>query len=81
MPVSIELLKCMTDAHAINALRADFDPLVNTPLEAFLIDRMEALADEANDPDYASLIETLEGYDLELADVLPRLTSLIQQTA
>jgi len=45
MALSIELLKTMDGPHAINALRADFDPLVNTPLEAFLIDWIDQLDD------------------------------------
>lgn len=65
MPASIETLKMMTTDHAINALRADFDPLTGTELEAFLIDRLEALADVMN----PELDKAMDDYDITPAEV------------
>jgi hypothetical protein len=67
MALSIELLKAMEPGHAINALRADFDPLVNSPLEAFLIDWIESLVDDGID--YAPLIAAADNAGYEPKDI------------
>lgn len=78
MALSIELLNAMDDQHAINALRADFDPIVNTPLEAFLIDWIESLVDETADSEPIS--DVLADHDLEAKDVKALAEALIENT-
>ena len=65
MALSIELLKAMNDQHAVNALRADFDPIVNTPLESFLLDWVEALVDEVD----SDLSIEAENHGLDAEDI------------
>lgn len=76
--MDIELLKIMDPGHAINSLRADFDPLVNTPLEAFLIDWIESLVD-TEDSD-APLIEAAAEHDLEPEGITKLGDALIEDT-
>jgi hypothetical protein len=78
MALSIELLKQMEGPHAINALRADFDPLVNTPLEAFLIDWLEELVDD--DAGSRAFIEVAENHDIEAKDFEALADALIEDT-
>jgi hypothetical protein len=67
MATSIELLKQMEPSHALNALRADFDPLTSTPLEAFLIDWIESLVDDG--ADYAPTIKAIDDAGYEPEDI------------
>jgi hypothetical protein len=67
MTLSIELLKSMSPQHAINALRADFDPLTATALEAFLLDWVERLEDAAADSE--PIDSAAAEYDLEPEDI------------
>lgn len=76
MALSIELLKAMDGQHAVNALRADFNPLVNTELEALLIDWCENLLDEAADSEPISAI--LADHDLETKDIKELADALIE---
>lgn len=76
MAINIELLKCMDDQHALNTLRADFDPLVSTPLEAFLIEWVESLVD-TQDPE---LEKALDEYNLDAADINKLGGALIEDT-
>ena len=64
---SIELLKQMDPAHAINTLRAEFDPLLNTPLEAFLIDQLEQLHDAGEGA--SPLLDAADEYGIEPEDI------------
>ena len=65
MALSIELLKAMDGQHAVNALRADFDPIVNTPLESFLLDWVESLVDEVD----SDLSIEAENHGLDAEDI------------
>ena len=65
MAHSIELLKAMDGQHAVNALRADFDPIVNTPLESFLLDWVESLVDEVD----SDLSIEAENHGLDAEDI------------
>jgi hypothetical protein len=78
MALSIELLKAMDGQHAVNALRADFDPIINTPLEAFLIDWIETLVDEAADSE--PVAEVMADHGLETADIEALAEALIEDT-
>lgn len=78
MALNLELLKAMGDQHAINALRADFDPLVNTPLEALLIDWLENLLDQAADDE--PVAEVMANHGLETADIEALADALIEGT-
>ena len=77
MGLSIELLKSMNGQHAVNALRADFNPLVNTELESFLIDWIESLVDEAD----SELRTEAESYGINGADIKTLGEALIEDAA
>lgn len=78
MVISIELLKLMSAQHAINTLRADFDPLTNTLLEAYLIDRLESLIDDYEGA--CKYAEAANEHDLEPGDIKKLGDALIETT-
>ncbi len=63
MPLSIELLKCMSDEHMLNALRADFDPLASTELEKYLIERVGNLIEESTE--HRPYMDVAENYGVD----------------
>lgn len=79
MAPSIELLKSMNGSHAINALRAAFDPMVNTDLEAFLIDWLETLIDD--DYEHQPIADAMENHSFEAHDIKALGAALIEDTA
>jgi len=60
--INLRLIELMDDQHALNTLRADFDPLTGTELEAYLIDWLETLI--ARDPD-GTLANVADEYSIE----------------
>lgn len=65
--IAIELLKAMSPQHAINTLRADFDPLTSTPLERFLVDWLETLLDEAAENE--ELLSAVKNSNLDAQEI------------
>jgi hypothetical protein len=62
---SIETLAHMEDGHLIAVLRAELDDLTSTPLEMFLLDKLEALIDDGK----GGLQEVVDEYDATAGDV------------
>lgn len=74
MATSIATLKMMDYGHAIAVLRAEMDDLTSTPLELFLLDRVESLLDDGT----GAHKEVAEEYDLDATDIEKLGDALIQ---
>lgn len=66
----------MDDGHLVAALRAEFDPLFNTELEVFLLDKLEAMLDEKRDD--APLDEALDDTFIEHKE-LPEIIKVLSE--
>lgn len=67
MSLSLELLKSMDPQHAINALRADHNPLTSTALETYLIEWVESLVDQSADA--VPYVEAAENCNFSASDI------------
>lgn len=77
MAVPIETLKLMDDGHAIAVLRSEIDELTSTPLEIFLLGRLESLIEDGSGP----VQEAADECELDAADIEKLGDALIESAA
>jgi hypothetical protein len=75
---NVQTLKLMSPEHALNTLRAEFDPLTSTELEVFLGEWVARLIDQS--ADYEPVTDKMRELDTEAEKVAELLDATIIDT-